>query len=120
MFNPVEYPNLQALGHTPRSPKSVKYNCIAWVAGDTRRWWSPNIQYYWPAGVPRTNSIDAFVQAFGTIGYVECNDSECAAPPLESGVDRIALYALNGIPKHAARQIDASTWTSKMGSNIDM
>src|SRR6266511_3603730 len=120
MFNPIEYPNLAAEGHTPRSPKSPKYNCIAWAADDKTRWWWPSIGYYWPNGVPRANTVEAFVQAFGAIGYVECDDAECANPAYEPGVDRIALYVLNGIPKHAARQIDATAWWSKMGRNIDL
>ena len=120
MFNPIEYPNLEAEGHTVRSPKSVKYNCVAWAVGDDRRWWSPQIMYYWPIGVPRTNSVQAYIQAFGTVGFVECDDAECANPLYEPNVHRIALYVLNGIPKHAARQINAQIWTSKMGSNIDL
>ena len=33
---------------------------------------------------------------------------------------RVALYALNGSPKHAARQVAANVWTSKIGQNIDI
>jgi hypothetical protein len=43
-----------------------------------------------------------------------------AAPPYQAGVERVAIYVRNGIPKHMARQIDAKTWTSKMGRNIDL
>jgi hypothetical protein len=120
MFDPAAFPNLHSEGHTPRSPKSPKYNCIAWAAGDLKRWWWPALMYYWPAGTPRANTIEAFVQAFGSIGYVACDDAECGNPLYEVAVDRIALYALNGIPKHAARQINATTWTSKMGNDIDL
>ena len=115
MFNPFEYPNLAREGHTPRSPKSIKYNCVAWAAGDHRRWWCPTLGYYWPEGVPRGNTVEAFVQAFESIGYVACPNAECAAPPYEQGLERVAIYVLSGIPKHMARQIDATKWTSKMG-----
>lgn len=120
MFDPAAYPNLRSEGYTPRSPKSVKYNCIAWAVGDNRRWWSPQIGYFWPPGAARINSIDAYIQALGTAGYVECVASECTNPPYESGVSRIALYILNGTPKHAARQITDNLWASKMGSGIDI
>ncbi len=76
--------------------------------------------YYWPPGVPRANTLDACVQAFGTLGYVECDTSECVMPAFEVGVERIALYALLGQPKHAAKQIDLRTWSSKIGNNIDI
>ena len=120
MFDPVEYPNLKAAGYKPTSAKTHKYNCIAWAAGDNRRWWSYSIGYYWPPGVPRANTVEAYIKAFGTLGYVECVDAECANPPYEPEVSRIALYALMGVPKHAARQVDAQMWTSKMGQNIDL
>ena len=120
MFDPFAYPRLATEGFTPRSPKTPKYNCIAWAAGESHRWWSPMIGYYWPPIVPRTNSVEAYVQAFGTIGYIPCDDNERFAPLHEADHIRIALYALNGVPKHAARQIDVQIWTSKMGSNIDI
>jgi hypothetical protein len=120
MFSSIEFPNLILEGYTPRSPKSPRYNCFAWAAGDHRRWWAPNIGYYWPAGVLRSNSIEAHIHAFSTVGYVECDDAERANPPYEPGVHRIALYVLKGVPKHAATQIDARLWSSKMGNNIDL
>jgi hypothetical protein len=76
--------------------------------------------YYWPPGVPRANTLETYVQAFATRGYVECEDEERVNPLLEAGVYRIALYALMGTPKHAAKQIDARTWTSKIGNNVDI
>jgi hypothetical protein len=120
MFDSVKFPNLQREGHTPRSPKSKKYNCIAWAAEDNARWWWPTIPYYWPLGVPRANTLEAFVQAFESLGFIACDDSECLAPHFEPGITRIALYLLNGIPKHAARQINNKIWSSKMGSNMDI
>jgi hypothetical protein len=120
MFDPNQFPNLAAEGFTPRSPKSLRYNCVAWAAGDQRRFWSPAIGYYWPPGVLRSTSLDAYVQAFVAMGFTVCDDAECAQPPHEAGVTRVALYVVNGLAKHAARQIDARTWTSKMGQNIDL
>jgi hypothetical protein len=41
-------------------------------------------------------------------------------PPFEADFDRVAIYALIGAPKHAAKQINARTWSSKIGNNIDI
>jgi hypothetical protein len=60
------------------------------------------------------------MQAFATLGYSACDDRERINPPFEDGFDRIALYALLGTAKHAAKQIDARTWTSKIGNNVDI
>jgi hypothetical protein len=119
-LDPAKYPNLLAEGYTQRSPVDRKYNCIAWAAGENNRFWWYTLGYYWPAGAPRANSIAALVKAFATLGYLECNDNECINPAYEPVFDRIAIYALLGDPKHAARQIDARLWTSKMGQNIDI
>jgi hypothetical protein len=120
MLDPVAYPNLVAEGYVERSSKTPRYNCIAWAAGEHHRWWWPSLGYYWPPGVPRANTIEAYVQAFATLGYAECAVSECSRPLFESGYDRVALYALSGTPKHAARQLNTHTWTSKLGQNIDI
>ncbi len=116
MFHPVEYPNLQAEGWVVRSPPSAKYNCIAWAVGENRKWWWPDIglQYYWPQGAVRAETVEAFVQAFALMGFLECG------PGYDVGIQRIALYALNGVPKHAAKQIDDRLWHSKMGRNINI
>jgi hypothetical protein len=120
MVNPAEFPNLAAEGFVPRSPKTPRYNCLAWAAGETHRWWWYAYGYYWPPGAPRANTVEAFVQAFGTLGFAECEDRERLNPPFEGDVERVALYALVGAPKHAAKQIDARTWSSKLGNNIDI
>ena len=64
--------------------------------------------------------MEAFIQAFGTLGYVACDDKECANPPHEPGVERVAIYAILDAPKHAAKEVNESWWTSKMGMNIDL
>ena len=69
----------------------------------------------WPAAVRREETIAAFVEAFHTLGFVPC-----AADALESGFEKIALYALAGVPKHAARQLPNGRWTSKLGELEDV
>ncbi|HMD98104.1 MAG TPA: hypothetical protein VKM93_12350 [Terriglobia bacterium] len=39
---PGDFPNLNAGNHEITSAASRLYNCIAWAAGDTQRWWWPD------------------------------------------------------------------------------
>jgi hypothetical protein len=101
------------------SPIDKKYNCIAWAAGDTARFWWPTNppvpRYYWPPSVPREETVAAFVLAFGTVGYEPCADGA-----LEPGFEKIVIYAIGQKPKHAARVVSAVRWSSKMGSDRDI
>lgn len=45
------FPNLTADNHEITSPKTIKYNCIAWAARNTDRWWQPGV--YWPISSSR-------------------------------------------------------------------
>ena len=96
------------------------YNCIAWAAGDVTDWWWPDDitigEGYWPEGVPRVESLDAFIAAYGTIGYKRCTSSL-----FESGFTKIAIYAdSDGVPTHAARQLENGSWTTKFGDYEDI
>ncbi len=99
------------------SPATAGYNCIAWAAGDETRWWWPDEQpdVYWPSGVPRELTIVAFIAVFRTMGY-----EVCASGELERGCEKVALYALNDVPTHAARQLPSGRWTSKAGIFEDL
>jgi hypothetical protein len=102
------------------SPKDDDYNCISWTVGDTTQWWWPNEadaprSAYWPPGVPREQTLEAFCDAFATLGYAVCNDDR-----LEAGYEKIALFAVMGTPKHAARQLPSGRWTSKLGEREDI
>ena len=98
------------------SPATVDYNCIAWAAGDTERWWWPRPPYYWPAGARRDESIDAFLEAYATCGF-----SRCDSDRFEDGFVKIAIYAgHDGRVKHAARSVSAGRWTSKLGALEDI
>ena len=61
-------------------------------------------------------SREAFVAAFGTLGYVPCIDGA-----LEDGFEKVAIYGWspNHI-KHAARQLNTGRWTSKVGNLEDI
>jgi hypothetical protein len=113
------FPNLQEKGYDVTSPETPFYNCIAWAAGDTKRWWwpDPNDQYYWPSGVPRNETLQAFIFLFESLGYSVCEASEH-----EKGFEKIAIYVdySKGKPTHAARQVAPGRWTSKLGSSADI
>jgi len=112
----VAFPNLVKTGYKITGPQDPTYNCIAWAANETDRWWWPNPLYYWPSGIPRVESLEAFVRAFGTIGFRVCKDAV-----LESGFEKTAIYAdAKGIPTHAARQLPNDKWTSKLGGLEDI
>jgi len=99
------------------SPKTKRYNCMAWAAGETNRNWDPAPGYYWPSGIPDDSSPASGIAAFSTLGYEECgNDGS-----LEEGVEKIALYVdSDGDMSHAARQLSDGTWTSKIGDLQDI
>lgn len=108
------FPNL-APTFQVTSDATPKYNCIAWAAGDTSRWWWPSAIYYWPANIPRSETLAAFVAAFATQGYEPCSDGT-----LEDGLEKVAIYIENGIPTHMARQMGSGAWTSKLGTAWDI
>jgi hypothetical protein len=100
------------------SPGNDVYNCIAWAAGRVSEWWWPYDApgHYWPAGAAKTKSIQAFQDAFASLGYAVCTDAE-----LESGFEKIAISADdNGIPTHASRQLSNGRWTCKLGKLEDI
>ena len=112
-----EFPLLGPDNHEVTSPETPRYNCIAWAAGDERRWWWPDPDgvAYWPVAAPREETIGAFAAAYGTLGY-----SPCADASIEPGHEKIAVYALGGPPTHAARQLSDGRWSSKLGSSVDI
>jgi len=114
-------PHLNSSNSAKTSDAKKAYNCIAWAAGDTFRWWWPIRRpgvNYWPKA-PRLETIEAFIAAFETLGYRKCNDGA-----KEEGIEKVVLYAKlhrgTLIPTHAARQLDAGQWTSKLGIHEDV
>ncbi len=121
MVTPLEeaFPGLAKSGYQVTSPRASDYNCIAWAVGETRAWWWPGRDVereYWPPGVPRERTRDAFVAAFISLGYAIC---EGEGP--EAGCERVALFEdADGRPTHAARQLPSGRWTSKLGTAEDI
>ncbi len=113
------FPRLSFDSYRKTSECDPTYNCIAWAAEDTRRWWWPMEGYYWPSDVPKELSLDAFIQLFMRLGYAPCESDE-----REEGFDKVALFAkaVDGSlkPQHAARQLLNGRWTSKLGNLWDI
>jgi hypothetical protein len=120
-WDPAGFRNLDSNNSTITSDATRKYNCFAWAAGDSHRRWEPDAQnnYYWPKGVPRELTIEAFVRAYETLGYVECPDAS-----VERGFQKVAIYTKRYYegtrPTHAALQLPDGRWTSKLGDAEDI
>jgi hypothetical protein len=117
-WDPRDFPNLTDDDYVETSDETRRYNCIAYAAGiDVRRWWPDVLGIdYWPPGVPLDETLDAFVQAFGTLGYEPCDDGL-----YEMGFEKIALYEdRNHTPTHAAIQQQNGRWRSKLGDYEDI
>lgn len=105
--------------HIETRPSDNQYNCIGHAAGSRLWWWPAEViggALYWPPFVAREVTIEAFVSAYETIGYVDCGEDGT----FEAGFEKVALYAKDGVPQHAARQLDAWHWTSKLGRSVDI
>jgi hypothetical protein len=112
------FPGLRTTSFQITSPSDFNYNCVAWVAGVATDWWWPLDdvrQCFWPVGVEREVTLEAFALAFQTLGYVVCDDEN-----LEGGFEKVALFAVERVPTHAARQRPSGRWTSKLGLSEDI
>ena len=118
-----KYISLDVLPTTLIEPLEVtsvatgNYNCIAWALENTSLfyWTGPKEFFYWPDNLPREETIDSFVQLFSLHGF-----EICAHALKEKGFTKIALFAKDNIPTHAARQLPNGQWTSKLGSLEDV
>jgi hypothetical protein len=115
------FPGLCGSAYEVKSEQDDVYNCIAWAAGptNTNSWWWPfgdSRKTYWPEGVPRQETLEAFRQLFETLGYAVCDHAG-----VELGYEKVALFAdEHGFPMHAARQLPSGRWTSKLGALEDI
>jgi hypothetical protein len=116
----TRHPNLSPKNYIETSEASDEYNCAGWAVNpaDPGLWWPMPGQpeYYWPPGARRDNTLEAFVEGFGTLGYEVCDNAD-----LEPGFEKIAVYALHGdSPQHVALQLPDGRWTSKLGDDEDI
>lgn len=113
-----EFPNTQFEPYRLTSPQTIRYNCIAWACEDDQKWYWPDKAKtkYWPPSVRREVTQAAFIELFQSLNYSICTESK-----YEEGYRKIVIYLdSNGIPTHAARQLDELWWTSKLGSDHDI
>ena len=111
------FPSLAEEGYEVTSQDDNQYNCIAYAAGETDRWWShiETAGYYWPEYASRTALIQSLVEVFTGLGYKPCPDAS-SDPDLQ----KIALYSKNGEWTHAAIQLPDGSWSSKLGAGEDI
>src|ERR1017187_7002374 len=119
---PDNFPDLKSPDYLVTSPATRRYNCLAWAAGETGRRWEPDALgiYYWPPDVPRAVTMEAFIQAYGTLGFNPCFFDTSLVP----GTEKIALFGIKQadlmVPTHAALQLETGRWTSKLGDFEDI
>lgn len=111
----VFFPGLAISGYEITSEASTVYNCIAWAAGDDSNWWDWHPFAFWPEFAPHSLDVEALVQVFAGLGYSICDDAG-----LETGYQKVAVYAIDGRWEHAARQMANGQWTSKLGEFEDI
>ena len=113
------FPKLKRENYRVTSDYTARYNCIAHAANDPTRWWWPDEGFpgvFWPAGIDAVETVEAFVQAYSTLGYDSCDHAE-----LETDFIKVAIYVDgDGVPTHAARQLPNGMWTSKLGQWEDI
>jgi hypothetical protein len=121
MVKPIDaiFPGLRTSSFRITSPPTREYNCIAWAASDTARWWwpdaDPDATVFWPSSAPLEETLNAFAAAFAALGYVPCSEEH-----VENGFEKVALFVAGGVPTHAARQRPNGRWTSKLGFREDI
>jgi len=121
------FPKLSNSDFELNSSKDRRYNCIAFAAEDTERWWQPlpfsflkktpfEMERYWPDEAPNNKTPEAYIIAFECLGYEKCKNSRH-----EKGYKKVAIYTNNkGQVEHMARQIKTGKWVSKLGKAEDI
>lgn len=115
----LQFPLLDPTNYSVTSDATDEYNCVGWAANeiDPGQWWPlPDApEYFWPPGARRDETLEAFIEGFGAIGFRVCEDGD-----LEPGIEKVAVYATRGVPTHVARQLANGRWTSKLGEWEDI
>jgi hypothetical protein len=116
-----KFPRLKTELYDVTSQRTWDYNCIAFAAGVVDAWWWPmgkgpdGKDAAWPEGAPREVNLAAFVAAYRGLCYEICADWKH-----EDGYQKIAIYAMNGAPTHAAIEQPDGKWKSKLGPVEDI
>lgn len=105
-------PNLASSSYQITSPPTPFYNSIAWAVGEKEqdRYWGPEPGYYWLPQVPREHSLEAYIQLFNALDFIETDHAG-----YEANFEKIAIYVDDDAsPTHVARQLEGGCWTSKI------
>lgn len=109
------FPQLFGNDYRTVSPRTRRYNCLAWALGDTTAWWDAGPGGVWPSGVPDDGSVNAAIRFFEHFGY-----APVASADLEPGVLKIAVFGDDQGYTHAAKQLPDGRWSSKLGKLQDI
>ena len=61
----LRFPNLERTEYQVTSEETVDYNCFAFAAGEEECRWDPvDPDGYWPDGVSRELTLEAFIKAY--------------------------------------------------------
>ncbi len=120
MSKQTDFPNLRAGEWEKRSEPTPKYNCIAFAAGLSDVYWWPDpfpdpLNDYWPAGIACEETVEAIAELYQSLGYKPCDHAN-----FESGYEKVAIYANDTEPTHAAHQLPNGHWISKLGVEEDI
>jgi hypothetical protein len=113
------FPGLRNSGYQITSRQADHPNCIGWALYSTL-YFDPSGSimggYYWPPGIRRDDSLEAWTELFALHNYTECAEST-----LEPDSEKIAIYGgPDGDPWHVARQLGSGSWTSKLNKLEDI
>ena len=112
------FPHVTQANCRPTSDPTEAYNCVGWAAHSQLDyiWPDERQQFSWPEGLPREETVDCMKRFFALMKFSECGDGS-----LESGFEKIAIYADRHGVQHVARQLlPSGRWTSKMGEKLDV
>ena len=89
--------------------ESLLFNCIAYTIDSYDKWiWVNEKDWTWQ-NVPRILSVNNFKTLYNFYGYEECHSFL-----YEANYDKIVVYSIQDIPRHACKQ-HGDIWKSKIG-----
>lgn len=110
-----DLPNLVPGEFEITSCPTAAYNCLGWALGDSQHWWWPTFDGVWLDNTTPDDTVEAFIRLFEGRGYRRSRNDDFI-----EGLEKVAIYAIDGVPAHVARQLPTGAWTSKLGAEEDI